>query len=222
MPRAPLGSHRQAHALLAGVIALVACTWPHPASAQHGALEAPALVNASLAALLSSSEPFVRSTPPRVGTIDPLRAERLAAGSPSRPAALPALYISFAVLQGLDAHSTLTAVSAGGREVNPAVRGLRHPARFVRGRKDRRNGGDAVPDGAPLEKAPHRRRGADGGGQHGVWRHRGAQLSRPALTAAPAPLLPNPERAGRLVLLAPAAAHSGCARESCKSATCIL
>ena len=132
MPRAPLGSHRQAHALLAGVIALVVCTWPHPASAQHGALEAPALVNASLAALLSSSEPFVRSTPPRVGTIDPLRAERLAADSPSRPAALPALYISFAVLQGLDAHSTLTAVSAGGREVNPAVRGLvTQPASFV-------------------------------------------------------------------------------------------
>ena len=67
-----------------------------------------------------------------MGTIDPLHAERLAAGSPSRPAALPALYISFAVLQGLDAHSTLTAVSAGGREVNPAVRDLvNQPASFV-------------------------------------------------------------------------------------------
>jgi Domain of unknown function (DUF5658) len=132
MPRAPLGSHRQAHVLLAGVIALLACTWPHPASAQQAALEAPAHVNASLAALLTSSQPFVRSAPPRVGTIEPLHAERLAADSPSRPAALPALYISFAVLQGLDAHSTLTAVSAGGREVNPAVRDLvTQPASFV-------------------------------------------------------------------------------------------
>jgi hypothetical protein len=36
------------------------------------------------------------------------------------------------VLQGLDAHSTLTGVSAGGREVNPAVRALvAQPASFV-------------------------------------------------------------------------------------------
>jgi hypothetical protein len=39
-----------------------------------------------------------------------------------RPAALVPLYISFAGLQALDVHSTLAAVNAGGRELNPIVR----------------------------------------------------------------------------------------------------
>jgi hypothetical protein len=45
---------------------------------------------------------------------------------------LPALYVSFAVLQGLDAHSTLTAVGAGRSEANPAVKRLvSRPATFL-------------------------------------------------------------------------------------------
>lgn len=131
MPRAPFGSHVRSRALLAGVVVL-ACAWPYAASAQHGPLEPPALVNATLAALLSTPDPFRRSVPPRVGTIAPLDIERFEPDPQRRPGALPALYVSFAVLQGLDAHSTLTGVSAGGREVNPAVRGLvAQPVSFV-------------------------------------------------------------------------------------------
>jgi hypothetical protein len=113
---------------------VVVCTWPVVASAEHAKLESPALVTASLAALLSSSQPFARSAPPRVGTIAPLQAVRVETDSPfvRRPAVLPILYLSFALLQGLDAHSTLAAVGAGGREVNPAVKGLvDQPAFFV-------------------------------------------------------------------------------------------
>jgi hypothetical protein len=132
MPRASIRSRRQPHRLLAGVVVLVVCTCANSAAAEQNTLEAPALVNASLAALLSSGQPFGQSVPPRVGTIPPLHAERRESGSLRRPAALPALYASFAVLQGLDAHSTLTAVGAGGREVNPAVRDLvARPASFV-------------------------------------------------------------------------------------------
>jgi Domain of unknown function (DUF5658) len=131
MPRASIRSRPQPHLLLAGVVVL-ACTCANSAAAEQNTLEAPALVNASLAALLSSGQPFGQSVPPRVGTIPPLHAERREPGSLRRPAALPALYASFAVLQGLDAHSTLSAVAAGGREVNPAVRELvARPASFV-------------------------------------------------------------------------------------------
>jgi Domain of unknown function (DUF5658) len=131
MPRAPFDSHRPPAGLLAGVVVLV-CTWTQPVFAQNAAIEEPALVNASLAALLASYQPFGRSIKPRVGTIDPIHVEPLEPASPGRPAALPSLYISFAVLQGLDAHSTMTAVSAGGREVNPAVKGLlTQPSSFV-------------------------------------------------------------------------------------------
>jgi hypothetical protein len=46
-----------------------------------------------------------------------------------RPAALLPLYIAFAGLQAIDAHSTLSAVDAGARETNPVVRGVaRNPA----------------------------------------------------------------------------------------------
>jgi hypothetical protein len=132
MPRAPFGLHRQPRSLLAGVVVLVACAWPHAASAQHATLEAPAVVSASLASLLSSSKPFGQSAPPRVGTIPPLHAGGTEPRPAGRPAALPALYVSFGVLQALDAHSTLAAVSAGGREANPAVRTLvTQPASFV-------------------------------------------------------------------------------------------
>lgn len=42
---------------------------------------------------------------------------------PARPGMLVPLYITFAGLQALDAHSTLTAVRAGAQETNPVVRG---------------------------------------------------------------------------------------------------
>jgi Domain of unknown function (DUF5658) len=131
MPRAPFGSQVPCHRLLAGVVVL-ACAWPHPASAQQGPIEPPALLTASFAALLSTPGPFGPSVQPRVGTNAPLDVEPFEPGPLRRPAALPALYVSFAVLQALDAHSTLTGVSAGGREVNPAIAGLvDQPVSFV-------------------------------------------------------------------------------------------
>ena len=49
-----------------------------------------------------------------------------------RPAVLPALYASSALLQGYDAYSTLTVLNSGGVEQNPLMRGVtRHPAAFV-------------------------------------------------------------------------------------------
>ena len=43
---------------------------------------------------------------------------------PSRPAALPALYASTALLQALDAHSTMKAIGAGAHEANPVMKGV--------------------------------------------------------------------------------------------------
>ena len=39
-----------------------------------------------------------------------------------RPAALVPLYVSFAALQVVDIHSTMTAINSGAREANPVVR----------------------------------------------------------------------------------------------------
>lgn len=51
---------------------------------------------------------------------------------PERPALLLPLYVSFAGLQALDVHSTLTATGAGARETNPVVRSaLRNPTGLV-------------------------------------------------------------------------------------------
>jgi hypothetical protein len=41
-----------------------------------------------------------------------------------RPAALVPLYVSFAVLQGLDAHSTSESIGRGAVEANPLMKGL--------------------------------------------------------------------------------------------------
>jgi Domain of unknown function (DUF5658) len=43
---------------------------------------------------------------------------------PRRPAALPALYASTALLQALDAHSTMKAIGAGAHEANPMMKGV--------------------------------------------------------------------------------------------------
>ena len=53
-------------------------------------------------------------------------------GRARRPGALIPLYISFASLQGLDAHSTTRALDRGGYEANPLMRGLAaHPLGLV-------------------------------------------------------------------------------------------
>ena len=105
-------------------VTLLAWAWSHPALAQHEvALESPSLVSASLAALLASSRPFAESIPPRVETVSPL-GNSVQPAAMRRPAILPPLYVSFAALQALDAHSTLAAVSAGRNEANPALKGI--------------------------------------------------------------------------------------------------
>src|SRR6202043_1187700 len=65
--------------------------------------------------------------PPAEPVVSPAREAR-----PDRPPALAPLYISFAVLQVLDIHSTLRAPDFGAREANPLVGGLlASPAAFV-------------------------------------------------------------------------------------------
>ena len=44
--------------------------------------------------------------------------------SPSRPAALPALYVSYAALQAFDVYSTKQALARGAREANPLMQGV--------------------------------------------------------------------------------------------------
>lgn len=127
-----LPSRAQSRFLRLFSASLVVCAWSQPALAQHAiALESPALVNASLAALLASSRPFAVSIPPHVDTVAPLRIG-VEPAAIRRPAVLPVLYVSFAALQALDAHSTLTAVAAGGNEANPALKGIvDRPGAFV-------------------------------------------------------------------------------------------
>ena len=43
---------------------------------------------------------------------------------PSRPAALPALYVSYAALQAFDVYSTKQALALGAREANPLMQGV--------------------------------------------------------------------------------------------------
>ncbi len=76
----------------------------------------------------------------RAQAIGPLEPERPAAvETPRLPApfrasslTLNSLYVSTAVLQGLDAHSTLRGVRNGATEANPMMAGLaEHPAAFI-------------------------------------------------------------------------------------------
>lgn len=53
-------------------------------------------------------------------TVVPARIGR----SLSRPATLPALYISYAALQGYDVYSTRQALGRGAREANPLMQGV--------------------------------------------------------------------------------------------------
>ena len=52
-------------------------------------------------------------------------------GAAKRPAALPALYVSFAALQAFDGYSTIEALSRGASEANPMMKGAASsPATF--------------------------------------------------------------------------------------------
>ena len=78
-----------------------------------GSAAQPILLSASrIMARGVTGEPYVRSR---------MRAPVPAARSADRPRALLPLYVGFGVLQALDAHSTLRAVSAGRTERNPLV-----------------------------------------------------------------------------------------------------
>jgi hypothetical protein len=104
----------------------------HPALAQQPAIESPALVNGSLVAMLAAGRPFAHHMPPQVRPVAPIESRHSERYNSRRPAALPALYASFTVLQALDVHSTLSAVRAGATEANPAMRGLvAQPGTFV-------------------------------------------------------------------------------------------
>lgn len=60
--------------------------------------------------------------------IVPARVERALA----RPALLPALYVSYAALQGYDIYSTRQALGRGARERNPLVQGVvGNPGAFI-------------------------------------------------------------------------------------------
>lgn len=69
---------------------------------------------------LSSQPPFGRflETPNPVAVRTKVTSFPLGSAPPRRPGVLPALHVSFAALQVLDAESTLRGVSAGGYELN--------------------------------------------------------------------------------------------------------
>ena len=65
---------------------------------------------------------------PAQSAVDPQRAPDINAPTARRPRALVPLYVSFASLQGLDAHSTARALDRGAQETNPLMRSLaEHP-----------------------------------------------------------------------------------------------
>jgi hypothetical protein len=93
--------------VVACAIAL-AVGWAAPAAAQHAVpTESPGIANASVVALLSTSEPLAPFEPPLMDT-------------------------SAAALQALDLHSTMRGVAEGGAEANPAMKPLvGQPAAFM-------------------------------------------------------------------------------------------
>jgi hypothetical protein len=97
---------------------------------------------AFLACSLSLSAPALAADPEgEPGTLDPNDATPVASSGwvlvpseltpPPRPRVLPALYVSFAALEVFDGYSTRTALSRGGKEANPLMRGAAaHPGIF--------------------------------------------------------------------------------------------
>lgn len=89
------------------------------------------LAAAVAAGLLISALPANADTPADASApgaiVVPARVERALA----RPAALPALYASYAALQVFDIYSTRQALARGAREVNPLMHGVvGNPATF--------------------------------------------------------------------------------------------
>jgi len=99
--------------IFAGGSTAVQLVTPPPAEAQSYAL----LPTTSML-LPHVVERAVPSPPPAPRpALAPMRND-----SNTRPAVLPAMYVSFAVLQGLDAHSTQSALARGYTESNPLMR----------------------------------------------------------------------------------------------------
>ena len=86
---------------------------------------------ASLFLVVVAAPAAAQDLGPRVDDPAPVVAQ-VFSPAPSRPSALVPLYISFATLEALDIHSTLTAVDAGAREANPiAALAGRSPAAMI-------------------------------------------------------------------------------------------
>jgi len=71
----------------------------------------------------ATSQAGLAGQPGSAGTSVPAPATPAKPAAPARGALLP-LYVSFAALQALDAHSTLRALNAGASEANPLMGGL--------------------------------------------------------------------------------------------------
>jgi len=118
--------------LLAPILLLVLASSP-AAFAEQATIESPAAsLNILLSTMLSSPASFARVVPPRLTAVPPLEPGPVDGNRAQRPRSLPPLYAAFAVLQALDAHSTLSAVRAGLTEANPALRSVvTQPATFI-------------------------------------------------------------------------------------------
>lgn len=92
----------------------VSCIAAAPAAAQEPSSRLREAVQAAIEEAGSAPAP-----------LPPVRLTRVQPPSPSkRPGSLVPLYVSFATLQVLDAHSTRRALSRGGVESNPLMKGV--------------------------------------------------------------------------------------------------
>ena len=104
----------------APVLATLLVAAPAFAAAADADARVPAL---DLTAVTAAAAPAEQAPPNFTSTIE----ARL-----RRPAALPALYVASAALQGYDAYSTLTVLKNGGIEANPFMKGVvKQPVAFV-------------------------------------------------------------------------------------------
>lgn len=104
------------------VLGLVSAVAAAPAAAQDNPSSSPADLPLNLAALSTPAVPLALTTPAtpagQIFTKPPIALEQ------RRPSALVPLYVSFASLQALDAHSTARALDRGAVEANPMMKGL--------------------------------------------------------------------------------------------------
>jgi hypothetical protein len=77
---------------------------------------------ATVAAVIAASPQFTSIAPP-ISAAGPQISETSSEARP-RSGRLTMMYVAFATLQAMDAHSTLSALSNGGREANPVMRGV--------------------------------------------------------------------------------------------------